>query len=182
MRFAYLTALLAVLVAPSLASAQFFGFGFGAPVGKRGFVSFGYRGGYWGRPYYYAPVPVAYVYPAPTTVVVTPPPPPPAAIVATPAATAATGQTARITVVLPDPNAELIIQGQRMNLVGRTRTFNSQVLDPDKNYSYTITTRSNVGGQLRDETRKVPVHAGEAVTVDFSQQTERLPPAAVEPR
>jgi len=179
MRYAYLAALAAVFLVPNFASAQFFGFGFGVPVGHRGFVSFGYRGGYWGHPYYYAPAPVTYVYPAPTTVVVTPPPP--AAVVATPAATT-TGQTARITVLLADPNAELLIQGQRMNLAGRTRTFNSQVLDPGKNYSYTITSRSNVGGRLVDETRKVPVHAGEMVTVDFSQQSERLPPAAIEPR
>src|SRR4051812_2366219 len=95
MRYAYLAALLGTLAVPSFASAQFFGFGFGVPVGHRGFVSFGYRGGYYGYPgYYYAPAPVTYVYPAPTTVVVSPP----ATVAQPPAAVAVSGQKARITV------------------------------------------------------------------------------------
>jgi uncharacterized protein (TIGR03000 family) len=180
MRYAYLAALLATLAVPSFASAQFFGFGFGVPVGHRSFVSFGYRGGYYGYPgYYYAPGPVTYVYPAPTTVVVSPP----ATVAQPPAAVVASGQKARITVMLPDPNAELFVQGQRMISAGGVRVFNSQELEAGKNYSYTITMRSHVGGRLLDETRKVPLHSGEVVTVDFTHQgAETLPPAEVLPR
>src|SRR4051794_31739426 len=85
MRYAYLAALLGTLAVPSLASAQFFGLGFGVPAGHRGFVSFGYRGGYYGsRGYYSARAPVPSVSRAPTPVVG----PPPATVAQPPAAVA----------------------------------------------------------------------------------------------
>lgn len=181
MRFVYLTAVAAVLMVPNLASAQFFGFGVGVPLGHRSFVSFGYRGGYYGYPYYYAPAPVTYVYPAPTVVVS-----PPATLVQpAPAAVITSGQKAQITVVVSDPSAELLIQGQRMSSAGSVRTFNSQDLEPGKTYSYSLTVRRNVAGRPVEETRKVSIHAGEQVTVDFSRpgaSGERLPAADVLPR
>jgi uncharacterized protein (TIGR03000 family) len=84
---------------------------------------------------------------------------------------------ARVDVILPDPNADLIIQGQRMDVTGRNRAFVSPDLASGKVFTYTITMRRTTNGRNEDDTRKIEVQAGSNSTVDFnipaSQQTIR---------
>lgn len=157
--------LLAMVAVPSFASAQYVGFGIGI---RGGYPGYGFRG-------YYAPSVVYAPYPGPTYVVV------PSAQ-AVPVATASSLK-ARITVLLPDANAELFVQNQPLRMVGRIREFSTQDLIVGNRYSYTITMQGNVDGHGVIETRKVEFQAGSMVTVDFTKPfVEPLPPTEYEPR
>lgn len=95
-----------------------------------------------------------------------------------------TSNRARIEVFVPDANAELIIQGQRMDTTGRSRAFVSPDLTTGKTYTYTITMPRMINGRSEDDTRKVEVQAGSTSTVDFnvpvSQQAPRPDSTRVE--
>jgi uncharacterized protein (TIGR03000 family) len=81
----------------------------------------------------------------------------------------------RLDIVVPDPQTEITIQGQRMNVTGPMTSFVSPPLEKGKTYTYTITKR---GGQTNsaEETRNVTVQPGGTYTVDFSRpKNERLP-------
>lgn len=159
-----MASLLAVVALPGLASAQFVGFSFGV---RGGYGPYGYRG-------YYAPgVTLAYPYPAPSYVVV----PAPVAV------ETVNSLKARITVLVPDQNAEIYIQDQRMNLIGRVREFFTQELQVGKKYSYTLTMQGHVDGHGVIETRKIEFQAGSRVVVDFTKPyVQPLPPPEYEPR
>jgi uncharacterized protein (TIGR03000 family) len=82
------------------------------------------------------------------------------------------GNRVRLQVIVPDPNAELLIQGERMNTMGPTRTFISPDLQPGQSYSYTLTMRRGGGGEER---RTVDVQPGSTYTIDFSRPSnERM--------
>lgn len=96
---------------------------------------------------------------------------------------------ARLEIMVPDPNAELLIQGQRMTVAGNQRVFVSPDLEPGRTYTYTLTLRHNMGGQMQDDTRQIDVQAGSNLRVDFSRPQintmpaprpagERLPPVS----
>jgi uncharacterized protein (TIGR03000 family) len=92
------------------------------------------------------------------------------------------GNRVRLQVIVPDPNAELLIQGERMNTMGPNRMFISPDLEPSKTYSYTIVLRRPNAGAGGEEKRTVDVQAGGTYTIDFSrpsgermQSNERLP-------
>jgi uncharacterized protein (TIGR03000 family) len=166
-RCALLIATLMLLLLPSLASAQVFSFGFGF----RGYYP-GYRGYYYGGPVYGAYYAPGYVYPPPVTYVPAP------VVTGEPA-----GNPARVTVLLPDANAELLIQGQHMNSVGKVRTFSSQALQPGREYTYNLIMHTPVGGQLIEDSRQVHIRAGSIVTVDFTKpNVETFPAVPPEPR
>jgi uncharacterized protein (TIGR03000 family) len=82
------------------------------------------------------------------------------------------GNRVRLQVIVPDPNAELLIQGERMNTMGPSRTFISPDLEPGKSFTYTIVMRRPGGGEER---RTVDVQPGGTYTVDFSRpSSERI--------
>jgi uncharacterized protein (TIGR03000 family) len=92
--------------------------------------------------------------------------------------------------MVPDPNAELLIQGQRMSVTGNSRVFISPDLEPGRTYTYTVTLRNNMG---QEDTRQIDVRAGSNDRVDFSRPQvntmpaphpagERLPPQASPPK
>lgn len=168
LRCSLFIATLAVLLMPSLALAQVFRFG----IGIGGYYP-GYRGYYYGGPVYGAYYPgYAYAYPPPVTYV-------PAPVVAAEPA----GSPARVTVLLPDAHAELLIQGQHMNSVGKVRTFSSQALQPGREYTYSLTMHTPVGGQLVEDNRQIHIRAGSIVTVDFTKpNVESLPAVPAVPR
>jgi len=87
----------------------------------------------------------------------------------------------RLEIIVPDDNAELMIQGQRVGGTGRHRSFVSPPLEPNKEYTYEISIR---GSQMRggEDTRKIDVKAGNQYTVDFTRSNnERLPaPSGIE--
>ena len=86
---------------------------------------------------------------------------------------------ARVEVILPDAGAELLIQGQRMELTGRQRIFVSPELVAGKSFSYTITMRRMINGSNADATRKIEVQAGSNTRVDFTiPEAQQVPKPA----
>jgi uncharacterized protein (TIGR03000 family) len=84
---------------------------------------------------------------------------------------------AKLELMVPDSNAQIIVEGQRMDGLGSRRFFVSPDLDPGKNYSYTITMRSNNAGRPEEDTREVMVSAGMLKRIDFTQPVIRSLPA-----
>lgn len=54
----------------------------------------------------------------------------------------------------------LWVEGVRTRLTGRTRTFQSPLLQPGRNYSYTVRVAWIEDGHWVDQTRTVPIRAG----------------------
>jgi uncharacterized protein (TIGR03000 family) len=79
----------------------------------------------------------------------------------------ALGSTARVTVYVPDPNAELWFNGTRMEEQGTTRSFTTPPLSADQDYHYSVRARWMDNGRPIDMTRTVPVMAGQQARVDF---------------
>jgi uncharacterized protein (TIGR03000 family) len=75
----------------------------------------------------------------------------------------------RVKVLLPDSEASLYIQGQKMNLTGNERFFFSPDLEAGKSFTYTIKMQRVVSGKTVDETRSIDVQAGDHVLVDFTR-------------
>jgi uncharacterized protein (TIGR03000 family) len=82
----------------------------------------------------------------------------------------------RLEVMVPDPNATLLIQGQPMSAIGSRRVFVSPDLQPGRSYTYTITLQRNVNGRMEDDTRQIDVQPGSSMQVDFTRpQIHTLP-------
>ena len=87
-----------------------------------------------------------------------------------------------LNVRVPDANAEVWFDSTKTALLGTERVFASPDLTPGKDYEYTLRARWMENGQPKDQTRKLLVHAGERVNVDFTQAVEKIPaPKAVSP-
>lgn len=83
---------------------------------------------------------------------------------------------AQVIIQVPDPNAELLIQGQRMALTGSQRVFVSPDLEPGKKHTYTISLKRITAGRNEDDTRQVDVQAGTISRVDFTRPaTQDMP-------
>lgn len=83
-----------------------------------------------------------------------------------------------ILVLVPDPQAEVLFDGQRTSQTGRERIFTPPKLTPGSTYSYTLTATFNRDGrQVRDE-RTIQVVPGRPTFVDFTKppQAEKLSP------
>jgi uncharacterized protein (TIGR03000 family) len=76
-------------------------------------------------------------------------------------------------IMLPSADAELWIEGQKMTNTGTVRRFASPPLETGRGYTYNFRARWNQDGQTMDQTRKVRVHAGDRITVDFNQPEEQ---------
>jgi uncharacterized protein (TIGR03000 family) len=66
-------------------------------------------------------------------------------------------------------DAELWFNGTPASQKGTYREFMSPPLPPGKGYVYEVRARWIVGGQPVEQTRTVRVHAGDRVSVDFTQ-------------
>jgi uncharacterized protein (TIGR03000 family) len=165
-------------------------------------------GGYgWGWPYYYYTSPSYYAYDYPTyyaypsTTYYDSAPRASAyydTLASNPGASLTTSPyRAKVEILVPDSNAQLIVEGQSMSALGSRRFFVSPELDPSKTYSYIMTMRSNVSGRPEEDTRQIDVRAGSLVRVDFTQPVihdlpapgrrgnifeNRTPPPAVPPK
>jgi uncharacterized protein (TIGR03000 family) len=78
-------------------------------------------------------------------------------------------QAVTLEVKVPNPAAEVFIEGGRTRSVGLDRTFVSPKLEPGTRYTYEVKARWTDNGKEVEQTRRVPVHAGERVTVDFTK-------------
>jgi len=128
-----------------------------------GYSSPYYRGGYYSNPSYYSS-PSYYVDPAPSTIIQQ-------SYYSAPAA-----QTALMTIIVPNSNAELWFNGVATSQRGMTRTFTTPAML--QSGSYSIRARWTQNGQIVDQTRRVDVQPGQSLTVDFrSGAPEYVPPA-----
>jgi uncharacterized protein (TIGR03000 family) len=84
----------------------------------------------------------------------------------TPAVATEPNNAARVAVRVP-PDAEVWFDDDKTQQKGTMREFISPALEPGHNYSYDIKARWNQNGKMVEQTRHVPVHAGDRVMVDF---------------
>ena len=77
--------------------------------------------------------------------------------------------TAKVEVRAP-ADCEIWFDGQATTQTGTDRSFTSPPLEPRQEYEYEVRARWNVDGKPLDQTRKVTVHAGDHVVVDFSRK------------
>ena len=73
-----------------------------------------------------------------------------------------------ISVKVPQPYAEVFVDGKKTNLTGSDRIFESPPLEAGKQYKYEITARWIEGGAQREAKKAVVGSAGEVVRVDFT--------------
>jgi uncharacterized protein (TIGR03000 family) len=78
----------------------------------------------------------------------------------------ADGGMAIITVSVPE-NAEVFLQGKRMEETGSVRRFSSPHLEAGKGYTYTVRAKWTENGKRYDESMDVPVRAGDRKSVAF---------------
>lgn len=86
-----------------------------------------------------------------------------------PAAGTPAGNTARVEVRVPSPDAQVWFDGTPTQQRGTVRTYESPELNPGRTYTYQIRARWTEGGETRDQTRTVQVQLGQQVSVDFTR-------------
>jgi uncharacterized protein (TIGR03000 family) len=82
---------------------------------------------------------------------------------------------ARFTIHCPD-DAEVLLEGQKMQQTGCERTFISPPLEPETDYEYTIRARWKDGDRVVEQEKKVILHAGAAFIVRFPLVENVVPP------
>lgn len=70
---------------------------------------------------------------------------------------------------LPDPDAEVFLNGQKMKTTGATRVFQTPELDQGKKFLYDVTAKFTRDGRTVTEERTVEVTAGGNTVVDFTR-------------
>ena len=81
-------------------------------------------------------------------------------------------------VLLPSPDAEVWLEGQKQSGSGTTRRFYSPPLEPGKDYTYTINAAWYENGELVTQKRQVDVRAETLSRIDFAAGPE---PSAAPP-
>ncbi len=89
-----------------------------------------------------------------------------------PAGVRASATSAVINIRVPD-DAEVRIQGRKMNENGAERQFVSPALNPGQTYSYDISARWNENGKPITQNQRVIVRAGERTGVTFIGRSQR---------
>jgi uncharacterized protein (TIGR03000 family) len=145
-------------------------YGYGYP-GRYGYgYGYGYGIGlglYLGSsPYYYGSAGNYYDYPSQVVVNANP-------VVATeafssPASANAYPTAVRLTVVVPDKDVQVWLDGSEMQTRGPVREFVSPPLDPTMKYSYHVRAKWQEGDKVFEQVRKVPVTPGQMTAVDFT--------------
>jgi uncharacterized protein (TIGR03000 family) len=80
------------------------------------------------------------------------------------------GMSALAAVRVPNPDAQLWIEGQEMTSGGILRTFISPPLEPNSKYTYTIRATWMENGKQVDRKQVLPVRAGQRLAVDFTTE------------
>jgi uncharacterized protein (TIGR03000 family) len=75
-------------------------------------------------------------------------------------------------------DARLYVDGQLANLTSGTRAFSTPPLEPDRDYSYTITADATRDGETVSQSKRIIVRAGEATRVTFNELTAQKPAPA----
>jgi uncharacterized protein (TIGR03000 family) len=72
-------------------------------------------------------------------------------------------------------NAEIWFDGNKTSQTGQVRLFTTPPLEPGHEYSYEVHARWNESGHEVDRTRKVTVHAGDRIGLNFLMPMPRKP-------
>ena len=81
----------------------------------------------------------------------------------------APSNTAQLRVQVPDPNAQVWLNGAGTNLTGTSRVFVTPPLSGNYTHTYEVHARwMNPDGQMLDQVRNVEVQPGQEVIVNFS--------------
>jgi uncharacterized protein (TIGR03000 family) len=76
---------------------------------------------------------------------------------------------ARVEVIVPDPDAELVIDGRKSSKLGRQRSFESPKLERGQTVTYEIRASWTEGRQTVTQDRKVTLTAGDSKVIDFTR-------------
>jgi uncharacterized protein (TIGR03000 family) len=157
------------------------GWGYGYPGWGYGYPGWGYGSGIslsfgYGNPYGYYGSGYGYpgYYAAPTRTVVVPIVQQQPSVYVVPAAAtlpvpATANPSAYLSVTVPTPDAEVLIDGRRLDAkTGTVRDFVSPPLEPGYRYSYEVTARWNEGDQPVERTQTVEVRPGDHASVAFT--------------
>ena len=80
--------------------------------------------------------------------------------------------SARLQVLLPNPDAQVWIEGSETSTRGMTRVFESPELTAGRSYTYTVRAAWQKSQRTVTEERKVTVAAGRSSVVDFTRPPE----------
>jgi uncharacterized protein (TIGR03000 family) len=78
------------------------------------------------------------------------------------------------------PDAEVWVEGQKTTEKGPVRFFESPPLTPGRKYVYHIKARWTEDGREVEQTREVPVYAGDKFSINFTKG-EKVPPPKPSP-
>jgi len=131
------------------------GYGYGSGYYGNGYYGNGYYGNNYGSGYYSTPG--YYADPAPTIVQ--------QSYYSGPTYSGPTAQTAMLTIIMPDPNAELFFNDVATSQRGIERTFQTPTMYASG--TYTLRARWLQNGQVMEQTRRVDVQPGQSLTVNF---------------
>jgi uncharacterized protein (TIGR03000 family) len=83
-----------------------------------------------------------------------------------------------VTIRVPSADSKVWIEDVETTDNGTVREYRSPELKKGKNYTYEIRAEWKEGDQVRKQTRKFPIHAGDHIMVVFGkeQQKDKVPP------
>jgi uncharacterized protein (TIGR03000 family) len=93
-----------------------------------------------------------------------------------PPAPAPVGNTANIRVILPDPNAKMLVDDTPTVSTGSIRTLATPELTPGQTFHYNLTIIVDDGIRTISEKRRIEVTAGNTTVVDFTRPPAKLKP------
>jgi uncharacterized protein (TIGR03000 family) len=91
-------------------------------------------------------------------------------------------ENAALIAVRVPPEAEIWFDGKKTSQAGPVRRFETPPLEPGNDYSYEVRARWNENGREVDRTRKVMVHAGDRLALNFVHRQNRETPTATSSR
>jgi len=91
--------------------------------------------------------------------------------------------TARVTIHVPDPNADIWFNGTKTAQKGTERVFESPELEPGRDFTYDVRARWMEDGREVEQDRKIEVHAGDRLTANFPmpRATQDTAPRSAQP-
>jgi uncharacterized protein (TIGR03000 family) len=97
-----------------------------------------------------------------------------------PPASAPEEQVAYVHVRVAPPHAEISIEGSKTRQIGSSRLFVSPPLNQGQNYVYTIQVSWNENGRVVTQQRKVPIRAGDRISMVFREPQPAASTAALQ--
>jgi len=86
--------------------------------------------------------------------------------------------SARIRVHLPQPDAKLLVDGEKTSSTGKSRLFHTPTLAPGGTYSYTLKATWRKNDREETEERTVLLTPGQSLVVDFNQPAAEKTPVS----